>query len=240
MAPDGTGRQRLTPERLQNIGGVSAAVQADVIVFSTSDDQGQTVRWWRMDSNGGSLAEVVFEAPVSSVTLSPDGAHVYFRKRDPATRRALPEIWRRPIAGGAEEQLGDTRKAGMPTFSPDGRLFYRGPGTADATGGSSGAPRQFEIVEFASGRVIRTLSVPNDSGNIQWAPSSDALLTARRMDGAMNIWRLPIDGGPSSQLTRFGPDQFSGSYTYTADGRLLLFFRQDRTPGEVLQFRNFR
>jgi hypothetical protein len=44
--------------------------------------------------------------------------------------------------------------------------------------------------------------VPNDSGNIQWAPSSDALLTARRMDGAMNIWRLPIDDGPSSQLTR--------------------------------------
>jgi serine/threonine protein kinase/Tol biopolymer transport system component len=240
MAPDGTGRQRLTPERLQNIGGESAAVQADVIVFATSDDQEQTVRWWRMDSSGGSLAEVVFESQVSSVTLSPDGAHVYFRKRDPATRRALPEIWRRPIAGGAEELVGDTRKAGVPTFSPDGRLFYRGPGTADATGGSSEATRQFEILDVASGRVIRTLSAPTFFGFLKWAPMSDALLGPRQVDGAMNIWRLPIDGGPFSQLTRFGPNQLSGIYAYTADGKRLLFLRSDRTPGEVLQFRNWR
>lgn len=94
-------------------------------------------------------------------------------------------------------------------------------------------------MDVASGRVIRTLAVSNRSGVLQWAPSSDALLGARRLDNALNIWRLPIDGASATQLTRFGPDQFSGTFTYTADGKVLLFFRSERTPGEVLQFRNW-
>ena len=29
-------------------------------------------------------------------------------------------------------------------------------------------------------------------------------------------------------------------FMYTADGKQLVFFRYERTPGEVLQFRNLR
>jgi eukaryotic-like serine/threonine-protein kinase len=236
MAADGTGRQRLTPERL-NVRTLSTSALADLIVFSTTEDQGQTLRWWRMDSNGGGLAELSFASEVSLVRLSPDGVHVYYQKRDPMTRQALPEIWRRPIANGDEEQVGDTRKAGMPVFSPDGRLFYRAPG---APGEPAAARSQFEIVDAASERAIRTLTVPPDLGGLRWAPSSDALLGVRRVENVPNIWRLPIDGNPATPLTRFGPDQFRGQFAYTADGSQLLFFRQERAPGEVLQFRNFR
>ena len=88
--------------------------------------------------------------------------------------------------------------------------------------------------------MVRTLSVPSDLNIRWWAPSNDALLGVRRVDGALNIWRQPTDGSPATQLTHFGPDDFSGQFAYTADGRQLLFFRSERAPGEVLQFRNWR
>jgi hypothetical protein len=226
----------LTPERL-NVWGVQAAALADVIVFGTSPDDGRTMRWWRTDSNGGGLAEIPTIGAGNIAALSPDGVHMYFRKVDPVTERQRPEIWRRPIAGGAEEQVGDAEKAGPPMFSPDGRRFARflfGPSTP-------AAPVQVEIAHATDGRIERTLTMPGGSSSPRWAPSSDALLFVRTLDGVQNIWRLPIDGAPATQITRFGPDTWASfGWTYTADGTQLLFFRQERTPGEMLQFRKFR
>ena len=92
----------------------------------------------------------------------------------------------------------------------------------------------------ADERVLQTLTIPGDLFIRTWAWSSDALFGERTVDGAANIWRVPIDGLPPVQLTRFGPEQLSRNFAYTADGARLLFFRQESTPGEVLQFRNFR
>jgi hypothetical protein len=55
----------------------------------------------------------------------------------------------------------------------------------------------------------------------------------------LNVRRLPIDGRPATQITRFGPGEFNPTFVYTADGKLV-FLRIDRLPGEVVQFRNFR
>jgi eukaryotic-like serine/threonine-protein kinase len=241
MAPDGTRRQRITPDRLRVSVGVVAAL-ADVVVFGTMENMAESMRWWRTDSNGSGLAEVpAFGADVSVTSLSPDGLDMYYVKRDGAAFRSLPEIWRRRVDGGDEHQVGDSRKAGPPIFSPDGRLLYRGPPEDPvAANGPPAASHSYEIADAASGRVIRTLSVPRDLTIRWWAPASDALLGVRRVDGTANIWRQPIDGTPATQLTRFGPDQFSGQFAYTADGSQLLFFRSERAPGEVLQFRNWR
>jgi Tol biopolymer transport system component len=234
MAADGTGRQRLTPERLNPDSTLLVAAQVDVIVFRTTSDDGQTRKTWRMDSRGGGLTELPFGKDKDLSEISPDGAHLYYRKRDATDDASLPEIWRMPIAGGAEEQVGDTRKASAPRFSPNGRLFYR---TLPRPEGRT--ERQVEIVDAAGGHTIRTLTLP-DSDTLQaWAPSSDGLLLRRTVDRARNVWRVPLDGRPAVQLTRFGPDQL-GSFTYTADGARLFFFRQESTPGELLLFTNFR
>jgi Tol biopolymer transport system component len=231
MASDGTRRQRITPERMDVTWAVAAA-RADVIVVETSEDLGAKRRLWRMDSNGGGLAELPGDGTVSIDELSPDGTHFYYRKRA-ATGPALPGFWRRPIAGGTEkneEQVGDR----PPSFSPDGRLFYRLINRTSAT-----KARQIEIGDVATGRVIRTITDPSDMSNLRWSPSSDAVLGILRPDNVLNIWRLPIDGGPATQLTRFGPDQLLPIFVYTADGKLL-FLRPERAYGEVVQFRNFR
>jgi hypothetical protein len=221
--------------------GIVAAL-ADVVVFGTMENMAESMRWWRTDSNGSGLAEVpAFGADVSVTSLSPDGLDMYYVKRDGAAFRSLPEIWHRRVDGGDEQQVGDSRKAGPPIFSPDGRLLYREPPEDSAAATRPAASSHpYEIADAVSGRVIRTLSVPRDLTIRWWAPASDALLGVRRVDGTANIWRQPIDGSPATQLTRFGPDQFSGQFAYTADGSQLLFFRSERAPGEVLQFRNWR
>jgi hypothetical protein len=229
MASDGTRRQRITTERM-DVTAVAVAARADVIVVETSDDLGAVRRLWRMDSAGGGLAELPGGGAVQVLSVSPDGTHLFYRKRDPATAATAPEVWRRPIGGGEEVQVGDR----PPVFSPDGRLLFR------LIDRRTPGPRQVEIADAESGRVLKTLTTPSlDFSNIRWAPASDALLGVPRPESVTNVWRVPIDGGPATQLTRFGPGLFLPSFAYTADGKLL-FLRPERASGEVVQFRNFR
>ena len=236
MQADGSRRQRITPDGLRvNTGWVFAASNADVIVFRGTERVPWRPRLWRMDSNGGGLAEVPDSEGKSIRALSPDGLTMYYVK-DNVDPTSVEQLWRRAVAGGKEERVGDLRKIDFPIFSPDGRLFYR------VLGGTPtpGVPRQVEICDATDGRVLRTITLRSDQHGNRWAPSSDAVLFARTVDGVRNIWRLPINGQPEVQITRFGPDQFMGDFGYTTDGKQLIFFRNERTPGEVLQFRNFR
>ena len=236
MQADGSRRQRITPDGLRVITGwVFAASNADVIVFRGTERVPWRPRLWRMDSNGGGLAEVPDSEGKSIRALSPDGLTMYYVK-DNVDPTSVEQLWRRAVAGGKEERVGDLRKIDFPIFSPDGRLFYR------VLGGTPtpGVPRQVEICDATDGRVLRTITLRSDQHGNRWAPSSDAVLFARTVDGVRNIWRLPINGQPEVQITRFGPDQFMGDFGYTTDGKQLIFFRNERTPGEVLQFRNFR
>ena len=114
-------------------------------------------------------------------------------------------------------------------------MFYRALGER-----TPGAPRRFEIVDADEERVLHTLTMPADTGMTIWAWSNDALLGAREIEGVRSIWRVPIDGQPPVQVTSFGPAEFDGGFAYTADGARLFFFREERAPGEVLQFRNWR
>lgn len=207
MATDGTRRQRITPEGL-DIVDVFAAARADVVVIQ---DLGATRRLWRMDTNGGGLTELPGDGTVDVAGISPDGGYMYYRKRD-STGRSGNEYLRRRLDGGPEEPAGQQ----TPAFSLDGRLFHR---WADRV--LPNETRHIEVVDAARGRVVRTLTAPNNFGNLSWAPSSDAVLAVQRADNVPNIWRVPIDGGPATQLTRFGPGQFNGSFIYTADGKLL-------------------
>jgi Tol biopolymer transport system component len=244
IAGDGSRRQRLTPERLKVVygaGTVVAAARADVIVFTTSDDEGRTRRLWRTDANGGGLTELPGDPQAQLLVdaLSPDGTHMFYRKVDSVKGLATPEVWRRPIGGGPgdEEQVRYEFQGSALQFSPDGRLSFRELQEPAAGSGPRTAPWRIEIADAGSGRVVRTLTVPRDLGIRNWAPSSDALLAFSR--GTQNIWRVPIDGGQPVQLTRFPPGQ-GGTFVYTMDGKYLVIDRSQRATGEVVQFRNFR
>jgi hypothetical protein len=97
-----------------------------------------------------------------------------------------------------------------------------------------------DVFTVDGGRLLRNLKLPFGLGrNLKWAPSSDAL-TSIREDGAdRNIWRVPIDGRPAEQVTRFPPGQLGLNYEWARDGSLF-FGRLERQSSQVLLIRNFR
>jgi hypothetical protein len=92
-------------------------------------------------------------------------------------------------------------------------------------------------------KLVQSLEIPVPTIDwVRWAPSSDALEFVRRVDGVANIWRLPINGKPAEQLTRFPAGAFAGvaEYGWTADGSHLVFTRVQGEPSHVLLIKNFR
>jgi hypothetical protein len=142
VSANGAAPRRLTPERL-DAGQPYPAALADVVVFSARADDG-TSSMWRMDMDGGGLAEIPGSGNGVVVAISPDGRTVLFSK--PGGRGSNPEggIWSMPVAGGAEVKFADSRNA-RPTYSPDGKYLFRlpqgGPGARGGGARAGGARR---------------------------------------------------------------------------------------------------
>ena len=228
LARDGSAPRRLTPERL-DAGGAYPAVGADVIVF-TSDAEDRTPSLWRMDMDGGGLAEIPGGGNRFAVGVSPDGRTVFFGKRD------HPGIWKMPIAGGPEVKVADDR-TGRRRYSPDGKYFYRETATSRAAGATT---RPYEIVLVEGEKLVRTLEFQPGDGHFRWAHSSDALEFNRGINGLENVWRMPIDGGLAQQVTRFAAGQLNLYFAWTSDGADLFFRKNEQAASDVLLIRNFR
>jgi Tol biopolymer transport system component len=59
---------------------------------------------------------------------------------------------------------------------------------------------------------------------IQWTPDGRALAYVDTRGGVSNIWRLPIDGRPSTQLTDFKSDLIF-RFAWSRDGKELALAR---------------
>jgi len=226
MRADGTDRQRLTPERL-DVRAPRLAALADVMVFSSVDNDGRTRTTWRIDSNGAGLAEIPDGAQWLIAAISPDGETIYYSKEDPETG-SISSYWKRPLSGGVEEPVDD-----MPVFSPDGRWFFHRDLAATV-----------DVRATSDGRVVYTVTL-NDAeigSRLRWAHTSDALLYYDESDdGAMTLWRQPLDGGAATEILRVSQGLGRvGSLQYSHDGSELFFFRTESPAAEVVQIRNFR
>jgi hypothetical protein len=97
-----------------------------------------------------------------------------------------------------------------------------------------------DVFTVDGGRLLRNLKLPLGLGrNLKWASSSDALTSIRESGADRNIWRVPIDGRPAEQITRFPPGQLGLNYEWMRDGSLF-FGRMERQSSQVLLIRNFR
>jgi hypothetical protein len=219
---------------------------------------------WRMDLDGGRLAEVPGGAGKRALAISPDGRTVYFAKEpgggagpEPSGGAGQRVVWKMPIAGGPEERVGDSDSA-RPRFSPDGRYFFvypEGIKVEGRVGGREGARRGgrgrgrgiagdggggVDVFTVDGGRLLRNLKLAEGLGrNLKWASTSDALTSLLETDANRNIWRVPIDGRPAEQITRFPPGQLGLNYEWMRDGSLF-FGRMERQSSQVLLIRNFR
>jgi Tol biopolymer transport system component len=72
---------------------------------------------------------------------------------------------------------------------------------------------------------------------VQWAPDGKSLIYYKSRDGVGNVWRQPLSGSPSTQLTNFAAEEIF-DLAVSRDGHLAI--SRGRSLSDVVLIRNFR
>ena len=180
---------------------------------------------WRIDANGGNLAQLTRGTIDRSPACSPDGKWVVYSSADGGRSR----LWRLPVMGGSAQALTDI--AGFsPAISPDGEYiaFYYGEGEGEtfrlriAVISSTGGPalHQFDTLSRATNRLRFT---PDGRGIAYVVPNDQ---------GVDNIWLQPLGGEAPHQITDFKADNIF-DFAWSRDGKQLAVSR-GRTSSDVV------
>jgi len=156
--------------------------------------------------------------------VTPDGKWVVYRKWVSGEF-----IYKVPIEGGPPVPLTD-KQSKAPAVSPDGKLvacwYWSNP---------ESQPPQFALLPIEGGPPVKLFEIPPTLSVfvIQWTPDGSALAYIDYRGGVSNIWRLPIDGRPSTQLTDFKSDKIF-RFAWSRDGKQLALVRGSVSSDVVL------
>jgi Tol biopolymer transport system component len=229
MKPDGTDVKPLTADAFDER-DVTATADGRYLVFA-SNRAGRT-HLFRLDTDGYNLKQLTFaDGSDATPDCSPDGEWVVYASRsgDKST------LWKVPIDGGTPIQLTDYHSI-EPSFSPDGKFISCIlPKSSKVERGSlailpadGGAPSQtFQIVQFAHYYVTP-----------RWSLDGQAIVYTERQNGAGNLWKQPLAGGPPRQLTDFKTDIIS-NFVFSRDGKSIVLARGPKGAYVVL-IKDFR
>ena len=195
------------------------------VVFTSSRSGGRDL--WRVDIDGSNEKQLTDGARVSAPTFSPDGRWVIYSKAEEIVNREI-DLWRLPVDGGSPSRLTDGKFAGYPVVSPDGKLiaFYK----FDVQDRKTKAI----VIPFDGGVPLKTLVFTFDPMPwLRWAADGRSLIYNDTNQGATNLWRLPLDGGPPQQITDFKSEHI-WYFDLTRDGKHLAVARGTLTSDVVL------
>ena len=97
------------------------------------------------------------------------------------------------------------------------------------------------VVSASGGAPLKTFEVMTFAfyyHSARWTPDGQALVFPRTEDNAINLWRQPLNGGPTQALTNFSSDSIY-NYAYTRDGKSIILAR-GKVVVNVAMIRNFR
>jgi Tol biopolymer transport system component len=92
---------------------------------------------------------------------------------------------------------------------------------------------QIVVVNFADGSPFKTFTPPVTNTGWRWAPDSRAVVYKDTVGGVSNLWRLPLDGTPATQITDFDTDIIR-YFSYSRDGKHLALSRGNVIRDAVL------
>ncbi|MBO0721215.1 MAG: PD40 domain-containing protein [Blastocatellia bacterium] len=180
---------------------------------------------YRLDMLTGDQVQLTKGASEEFPTVSVDGKWVIYTD----TSNTNFTLWKVSIDGGEPIRLTN-KLSQWPAVSPDGKQFacwYR----AQAM-----ARWQIAIIPISGGEPEKVIDVPNTAETsipFRWMPDGTGISFADTRNGATNIWRQPLSGGPPRQLTRFTSDQIYW-FDWSRDGKYLACSRGAGTNDVVL------
>jgi Tol biopolymer transport system component len=213
VAKDGRTFSLPIPEGHRVAGGVSACGDGRYVVFQAVP--GNSI--WRVTPNAGGATRLTSGHVDSNPACSSDGKWLVYS----SLSQDVPSIWRIPIAGGERAPLvpGESFDA-LP--SPSGRLIYY-----SAFEWEEYPVRlrhlRWIIISAADRKRLFTLDRPDDatvSIMPAWAPDESGLDYVVTRNGVSNIWRLPLTGGPPTQITQFSVGKIF-SFAWSPDAKWL-------------------
>ena len=241
VRPDGSDLRQLTAS--PGFDGSAAPAPDGRCIAFVSDRDG---RWrvWRMDPDGGRqmpLTDGPFDVrPV----VAADSSSVYYVRPDEPS----DPLYAVPIEGGTPALL-----SGPPSLTPPGIWPGVPPNfhpAALSPDGSLLAGVYFDlqesrfrvgVVPAGGGRLTELdIMLPWDSDqSFSWAPDGRAITFVRTADGAVNLWRQPLDGRPATRLTSYTSSEEIVSHAWSPDGKQLALIR-GVAEGHVVLLRDTR
>jgi Tol biopolymer transport system component len=222
MDADGRNQRQLTVDTNQDFSPF-ATPDGSHIVFVTARDGNYHL--WQMEIDGSNQKQLTSGPADTNPRVTPDGKWVVYQKWASGNLH----IYKVPIEGGTPVPLTD-KGSEAPAVSPDGRLvaciYWSNP---------ESQPPQFALLPIEGGPPVKLIEIPPTLSEfrIQWTPDGSALAYVDTRGGVSNIWRLPIDGRPPTQLTDFKSDQIF-RFAWSRDGKQLALVRGSVSNDVVL------
>jgi serine/threonine protein kinase len=183
------------------------------IVFQSNRAGGRNI--WRMNADGTDPKQLTTGNYGDSYPVcSPDGQSVVFM----SLRLGGWSIWLVKIDGGAPLQITN-RPSEFPCFSPDGKLI-----TYFYPDDQANNQPKLGMISFKTGDIVRTIDLPPTVQPIAfaWVPDGKSVAYLDSSSGVLNIWSVPLDGGPPRQLTNF-TSGFINSFAIAPDGKIATY-----------------
>jgi len=240
IRPDGSNPRQLTTSPGVDGWATAAPDNRSVVFLSNRDGH---LRIWRMDPDGGRQTRLTNGGMDVYPVVAANSKSVYYVRYDQPGQ----PLYAVPIEGGAPTLLSGPPSltpagtwAGVPSLfspdslSPDGTLIV-------GTYWDDQQSRSRVAVVPAGGRgLVRKLDVmvplPAFFGEslVAWAPDGRAITFIKTTDGATNLWRQPLDGGPATRLTNYTSGDAIVSHAWSRDGKWLALVRGANTNHVVM------
>ena len=117
------------------------------------------------------------------------------------------------------------------SFSPDGKRIVYDSFVKERQGDLF--RRQMVVVDAETGKPVLPMIPWQDGFALRWAPTGDALVYVKELEGVGNLWRQPLDGSAPRRITDF-PAQLIFFYDWSPDGKQIYFARGQFTSDMVL------
>ncbi len=208
---DASGNMRQLTNGEADEAQVTSSPDGHTIAYTSFEDDGEKVRMWVMDVDGGDPRELPFAG--RPMSFSPDGGSIYCVRRD---NTPVKHVTRVMVAGGAPQPAGPeplSCNAGVNT-SPDGTMIFCNHGET------------LTLLSMAGGEVVRTFKMPPNSRNICWLPDSSAVSFVQTiLPETSDVYLAPLRGGALRRIAHVTGELIDDPYAWLPDGRSFICSR---------------